>query len=126
MTLSIEKLYETYAYPQLPYNDDLDKNDPPSVILDDGTRTWYKDHNIQAGVSHRDQDRPARVEPSGSQRWFQNGARLRLFDRPAIVQHAPNGTHFYQEWTRPGKGTHRDNNLPDIGFPLVSTRSTTP
>ena len=51
-------------------------NDKPALIYASGTQKWY-----QNGVLHRDNDNPAVIEEDGTQRWYQNGKYHRKNDK---------------------------------------------
>jgi hypothetical protein len=54
--------------------------DLPSLILQDGTRYWYKN-----GQLHRDEDKPAVISNEGSKHWFKNNLRHREGNKPAVI-----------------------------------------
>ena len=66
-----------------------------------GAEYWYKNDK-----SHRDEDLPAIIFPSNSQKWYQNGELHRDGDLPAVISN--NGA---REWYKNGK-RHRDGDLP--------------
>ena len=68
-------------------------DDKPARIYPDGTKKWYCNDNL-----HRDERMPAIIYPDCEQHWYQYGERHRDNNLPAIIY--PNGT---KSWYQNGK-----------------------
>ena len=68
-------------------------DDLPAIIEPDGTQYWF-----QNGLKHRDGDQPAVIKQNGTKIWYQNGQRHRDGDEPAVID--ADGS---KEWYKNGK-----------------------
>ncbi len=69
-----------------------EKEDPPTEIREDGTKVWKN----KAGELHRENDRPAYMNPFGFLAWFKDGKLHRDIKRPAFFT-IDGHEEYYQE-----------------------------